>query len=205
MDPSAADRAAIRDAIENWALWRDGGEWERFAGLWHPDGWMAATWFQAPAAEFVSRSRAAWAAGLTVFHVLGGMSVEVAGARAVAETRMQIAQRAVVHGVEVDVTCLGRFWDAFERLDGRWLLRLRQPIYELDAMRPVDPAATVMLDPALLASFPAGYRHLAYLQTQLGFDVARDMPGTRGPEVEALRARGRLWLAGAADALAPAG
>lgn len=192
----AADRAAIRELIENWVIWRDGGEWDRFAELWHPRGWMAATWFQAGAADFVERSRRAWEDGLTVYHVLGGTSVDLAGDRAVAQTRMQIVQRAPVHGVEADVTCLGRFWDALERVGGRWLLRLRQPVYELDQLRPVDPAATVRLDPALLASFPAGYRHLAYLQTGLGFDVARDLPGTRGPAMDALRAKGRRWLAG---------
>ena len=192
----AADRAAIRELIENWALWRDGGEWDRFAGLWHPDGWMAATWFQAPAGDFIARSRAAWAGGLTVFHILGGTTVDVAGDRAVAETRMQIVQRAPVHGIEADVTCLGRFWDALERVDGRWLLRLRQPVYELDWIRSVDPAATLRLEPDLLASFPIGYRHLAYLQTGLGFDVARDQPGPRGPALDALREKGRRWLAG---------
>lgn len=190
------DQAAIRHLIEQWVLWRDSGEWERLASLWHPDGWMAATWFQASAADFIARSRAAWEGGLCVYHVLGGSSVEVAGDRAIAQTRMQIVQRAAVHGVEADVTCLGRFWDALARVDGRWLLRLRQPIYELDWISSVDPVATLRLDPALLASFPVGYRHLAYLQTGLGFDVARDLPGTRGPAIERLAAKGRHWLAG---------
>lgn len=196
MTDSFTDRAAIRELIERWVIWRDGGDWDRFATLWHPQGWMAATWFQAPAADFIAHSRAAWDGGLTVYHTLGGTAVDVAGDRAVAETRMQIVQRAPVHGVEADVTCLGRFWDACERVEGRWLLRLRQPIYELDWIRPVDPSVTLRRDPALLASFPVGYRHLAYLQTGLGFDVARDLPGTRGSEVEALREKGRRWLAG---------
>lgn len=197
MIDSASDRIAIRELIEQWMIWRDGGEWDRFATLWHPRGWMTATWFQAPATDFIARSRAAWDGGLTVYHVLGGTAVDVAGHRAVAETRMQIVQRAPVHGVAADVTCLGRFWDALERVDGRWLLRLRQPVYELDWIRPVDPAATLTLDPALLASFPVGYRHLAYLQTGLGFEVKRDLPGTRGAAMEALREKGRRWLAGA--------
>ncbi len=63
-------------------------------------------------------------------------------------------------------------------------------------MDPVDPAARLELDPALLARFPEGYRHLAYLQTQIGYAVKTDMPGLKGPEVEALYARGARWLAG---------
>jgi hypothetical protein len=73
---------------------------------------------------------------------------------------------------------------------------LRQPIYEQDRLSPVDPATSLELDADLLARFPDGYRHLAYLQTQLGFDVKQDMPGLTGPEVEALYARGSAWLAG---------
>ncbi len=75
---------------------------------------------------------------------------------------------------------------------------LRQPIYEQDRIDPLDPAASLELDPALLGSFPVGYRHLAYLQTRLGFEVEPDMPGLTGPAVEALYASGARWLAGRA-------
>ena len=73
---------------------------------------------------------------------------------------------------------------------------LRQPIYERDCIVPVDPAATVKLDPALLARFPEGYRHLAYLQTKNGQTVKTDMPGLAGSELEALYRHGEEWLKG---------
>jgi len=101
-----------------------------------------------------------------------------------------------VHDVTVDVVCTGRFYDFFEKRDGRWAIVLRQPIYEKDRMDPVDPAARLSLDATLLSRFPEGYRHLAYLQTVIGFKVKPDMPGLKGPEVEALYARGRAWLEG---------
>jgi hypothetical protein len=94
------------------------------------------------------------------------------------------------------VVCTGRFYDFLEKRQGRWGVVLRQPIYEKDRMDPVDPAKTVSLDPDLLARFPEGYRHLAYLQTQIGYEVKRDMPGLKGAEVEALYARGASWLKG---------
>jgi len=191
-----ADRLEIRELIDNWALWRDAGAWEKFATLWHPQGRMMTTWYQASADDFIARSRRAFDNGLKVLHMLGGTSIEIAGNRAIAQTKMQIMQRAEVHGVLVDVICYGRFWDALEKLHDVWLLRLRQPIYELDHMIPVDPSAKPVLDPELLAAFPEGYRNLAYLQTQLGFDVGKTMPGTCGPEIEALLSRGRQWLAG---------
>jgi hypothetical protein len=98
--------------------------------------------------------------------------------------------------VAVDVVCTGRFYDFFEKRDGRWAIVLRQPIYEKDRMDAVDPAARLSLDATLLSRFPEGYRHLAYLQTVIGFKVKPDMPGLKGPEVEALYARGRAWLEG---------
>ena len=78
---------------------------------------------------------------------------------------------------------------------------LRQPIYEKDRLDPLDPAATLALDAKLLAEFPEGYRHLAYLQHKSGFTVKRDMPGLTGPAVERLYREGEAWLRG--DALAP--
>ena len=193
------DRLLIRQLIENWAVWRDAGDWERFATCWAPDGRMEATWCQASATDFIAASRAGWARGVSILHFLGGHSADIAGDRAISQTKMTISQRAEVEGVLVDVVCTGRFYDFVVRQDGAWRVKLRQPIYEKDRMDPVDPAARLSLDPALLARFPEGYRHLAYLQTRIGYDVKADMPGLKGPEVEALYRRGAAWLAGTAD------
>lgn len=196
MGERAADRAAIAAVIQDWALWRDSGDFDRLLTCWYPGGQMATTWQRSDAAAFVAASRAAFACGLDVVHKLGGTTVDLAGKRAVAQTRMTIAQRAELDGVLVDVSCVGRFYDLFERREGRWAMLLRQPIYERDRLDPVPPGAVVSLDPALLDSFPAGYRHLGYLQTRLGMTVARDLPGRSGPALDALYALGRRWLAG---------
>jgi hypothetical protein len=196
MGGDVLERLAIRELVENWAVWRDSGDWERFRTVWHADGRMMATWFQGTADEFIAVSRAGFDKGVSILHFLGGNSVDLAGSRAVSQTKMTISQRARVHDVLVDVVCTGRFYDFLDKRDGRWGLVLRQPIYEKDRMDPVDPAARLTLDPALLQRFPEGYRHLAYLQTQIGFTVKPDMPGLKGPEVQALYARGRAWLAG---------
>ena len=196
MDAETLDRIALRDLIENWAVWRDAGDWERFRTVWHPDGVMMATWTQGTGDEFIAMNRAGWERGVSILHFLGGTSIDLNGDRAVCQTKMTISQRAEVRGVLVDVVCTGRFCDFIERRGGRWGFVLRQPIYEKDRMDPVDPAATVDLDPEILAQFPGGYRHLAYLQTQIGYDVKRDMPGLKGPEVERLYACAKAWLDG---------
>jgi len=192
----AVDRQAIRDLVENWAVWRDAGDWDRFRTLWHPDGRMMATWFQGTADEFITVSQEGFARGVRILHFLGGTSIDRADDRAIAQTKMTISQRALVHEVLCDVVCTGRFYDFLERDASRWALVLRQPIYEKDRLDPVDPAARLELDRAQLERFPEGYRHLAYLQTNIGYQVKMDMPGLTGPEVEALYRRGGAWLAG---------
>ena len=190
-----SDQLAIREVIENWVLWRDAGDWDRFKTVWHDDGYMMATWFQGPAAEFIRVSREGFERGVSILHFLGGVSIDVAGDRAVAQTKMTISQRATVHEVLCDVVCTGRFYDFFEKRAGRWAIVHRQPIYEKDRMDPVDPSKTLALDAKLLSQFPEGYRHLAYLQSGIGYPIKKDMPGLKGPAVEALYARGRRWLA----------
>ena len=196
MSDIQSDRLVIRDLLENWVVWRDAGDWERFRTVWHDDGRMMATWFQGTADEFIAVSKAGFEKGVRILHFLGGISIDIAGDRAIAQTKMTISQRAPVEGVMCDVVCTGRFYDFIERRDGRWGIVLRQPIYEKDRMDPVDPIAAPKLDRAVLEGFPEGYRHLAYLQTGIGYYVKRDMPGLTGPEVQALYARGAKWLTG---------
>ena len=196
MDDETLERLAIRDLIENWAVWRDAGDWERFRTVWHDDGRMMATWTQGTADEFIAMSKAGWAKGVSILHFLGGQSIDLAGARAISQTKMTISQRGEVHAVLCDVVCTGRFYDFVEKRDGKWGVVLRQPIYEKDRLDPLDPAAELRLDPEILGRFPQGYQHLAYLQTLVGYEVKRDMPGLTGPEVEKLYATGKAWLAG---------
>ena len=194
------DKFEILEILQNWALWRDAGDWERFRSVWHDDGWMSATWFQGPAAQFIEVSKAGFEQGVSILHFLGGSSVELQGGRAVAQTKMTITQRGEVEGETVDVVCTGRFYDFLEKRKGKWGIVRRQPIYEKDRMDPLDPSVRLKLDPDLLGSLPEGYRHLGYLQSRLGFKIKRDMPQLKGPEVERLYRHGRAWLQGAASA-----
>ena len=194
MPDIAADKVAIRELVENWVLWRDARLWDRFRTVWHADGRMMATWFQGSFEEFIKVNDEGWARGVRILHFLGGSSIDVSGDRAIAQTKMTISQRAPVEGVICDVVCTGRFHDFIERRSGRWGLVLRQPIYEKDRLDPVDPAAKLVLDRDLLARFPEGYRHLAYLQSRIGYKVKTDMPGLEGADLDALYAQGARWL-----------
>ena len=193
------EKLVIRELLENWALWRDAGDWERFRTVWHEDGRMMATWFQGSRDEFIRVTIEGWSKGVSILHFLGGCTIDLAGVteqsgRAVTQTKMTISQRALVEGVLCDVVCTGRFYDFLEKRNGTWGMVLRQPIYEKDRLDPVHPGETPKLDPERLKQFPEGYRHLAYLQVGIGYPVKSDMPGLKGAEVEALYVRGRSWL-----------
>ena len=130
------ERQLIRELIENWAVWRDAGDWERFATVWHDDGVMMATWFQGPARDFICVTQEGWAKGVSILHFLGGSAVEVNGTRAIAQTKMTISQRGLVQGVPCDVVCTGRFYDFLEKREGRWGLVLRMAL----TSRPILPS-----------------------------------------------------------------
>lgn len=204
MNPETQHKQEITDVVQNWAIWRDAGFWKKFLTVWHDDGWMSATWFQGPGHKFVDISRTSFEKGVSILHFLGGISIELSGKRAIAQTKMTISQRAVVDGALVDVLCTGRFYDFFEQrtINGKdeWRIVRRQPIYEKDRMDLLDPGTKLDLDKNLLSQFPKGYQHLAYLQARLGFKIKRDMPELTGPIVQALYQRGQKWLDGDASA-----
>lgn len=196
MNELVAEKLAIREVVENWVVYRDEGDWERFATVWHKDGWMTATWFQGPARDFIEVSRKLFDQGGNILHTLSGWTCDINGKRAISQVKMSILQRAPLEGVWVDVVCYGRFYDYLEKREGRWGIVRRQPIYEKDRLDPVDPQIVLELDQALLESFPEGYRHLAYLQAKNGFKVKGDLPGLRGPEVQKVYEEGKAWLEG---------
>ena len=74
-----AEKLAIRETVENWVLWRDAGDWERFKPVWHPEGWMNATWFQGPAEQFIEVSREGFNKGVNILHFYGGFSCDLVG------------------------------------------------------------------------------------------------------------------------------
>ena len=189
------DIMQIRDLIERWAVYRDALLWDKFRTIWHPDGVMAATWTVGPYEDFIKITDEGVKHGLNIMHILGGSAIEVNGNRATAMTKFMILQRAVVENVLCDVTCYARHYDLWEKRDGAWGLVYRETIADKDRIDAVNNSETVLLDPALLEQFPIEYRHLAYLQTKIGYNVNRDCPRMSGGKaLEQLYKKGEDWL-----------
>ena len=58
MDKELLDRLTIKQLVDNWVVWRDAGDWDRFRTVWFDDGVMQATWTQGTADEFIAMSKA---------------------------------------------------------------------------------------------------------------------------------------------------
>ena len=196
---SLLNRAAITQVVQDWGLSRDAGRWDRLRSHYTHDATMHTTWFVGNAAEFVDRSIEAAARGARAQHFIGATSIDIHGDKAIAETRMILLVRGMLDGIEVDVTCYGRFYDWFVMSDDEWRILKRVPIYEKDRMDTVDPAASLQLDRESLASNPYGYRHLAYLQSRGGASITPDLPTPDSAALTRLYAEGKVWLGAGSD------
>jgi len=192
------DKLAIAEVIQNWALWRDGGNYQALRSTFHPDATMTSTWFSGPAEEFVARAESRKPGGRSA-HFVGGSSVSLNGDKALAETPIILLLREQIDDVEVDVTCHGRFFDRLVRAKDGWCILRRGVIYEKDRLDPVRPDAVLKLDEAILARFPEGYRHVAYVQSKRGLMVATDRPTFPSPQRDALLREAEAWLAAPMD------
>ena len=157
-----------------------------------------ATWFQGTRRR-VHRGepRRDTTSGVRILHFLGGMSVDVAGAardRADQDDDLA-ARRASTACRAMSCAPVGSLISSRSATGaGEWCCASRST-RRTGSIRSI-PSAPLALDQDLLARFPEGYRHLAYLQTHIGYTVKPDMPGLEGPEVEQLYKDGAVWLSG---------
>jgi hypothetical protein len=186
------EKLAIAEAVQNWAFARDFGDWDRLRAVFHPDGVMTSTRFTGPAEAFIANAARNKTSRST--HFMGGTSVRLNASKAIAESRMILMSRSTLDGTEVDVTCYGRFYDRFVKLDGAWRVLRRNAIYERDRLEPVRPGVALKLDEAELARFPEGYRYLAYVQSRNGSAVDLGLPTPRSAALEQLYREGNAWL-----------
>lgn len=188
------DRQDIAAVIADWALCRDTGRWDRLRSLYAPGATMQTTWFDGPAQEFIDRSVTSFGGKVRAQHFIGVSTIDVEGGRATAETRVILLIRAPLEDVQVDVTCYGRFYDFFVRLDDAWRIQKRIPVYEKDRIDAVDPAAQPRLKPDLLSTFAEGYRHLAYVQAQGGATLPQGLIEPKSKAERSLYKDGARWL-----------
>lgn len=179
-------------------LARDTGRWEELAGSYVADSTVRVTWFTGTAVDFAAASRAQYESGKGQgIHLISPVWAKVKGDRALVESLGTILTRVEFDGVLVDVTTWTRFFSRARRERDRWLLVTFDGIYMKDRIDPVDPAATLVLEPERLAAGRASYRHQAYMADFHGYPRNNELPGDdRRDLVAAFYADAERWLAG---------
>ena len=190
-----AERAAICDVLQNWGLWRDRCNWDALRSVYAPAATMQTTWMDGPASDFVDGCQRMSAGPTRAQHYIGVPIVQMNGSCALAQTRITILVRAQLDGIEVDATCYGWFIDRMVKLDGRWLIQSRAPIYEKDTLAVVNPNMRLDLDADVLAGYPAHYKYMAYIQSIVGVPINFDLPIAGSEEQEHMLQECDAWLA----------
>lgn len=189
-----ADELAIERLIRRWIVFRDNGQWDELRQIWHPDGQMVAGWRAGTADEFLAASKAGWAKGLSVTHELGAIAVSIAGDRAISQNKMQITVGGELAGVPCASSTMSRHLDRWEKRDGLWGLVNRETIYDRDHLYPLRPGDAIAVDNTLWQSFPAAYRGIGYLMTNMGFTVSTEVPVLRSEAERQRIAEAHEWL-----------
>ena len=157
--------------------------------------------------DFIAGSKAGMDKGAFVMHRCHGVTTDITpdGKRAVTKMKATITQRFVIDGADVDAECDCRFCFFFEKDEsGRWGAKFVRHWYEKDKLIPTNPNKIPKIDEEKLASYPDGYKFLAYCQeATMGVTVMKDMPGHRrhvgtanGDKHDTLYQQGKDWLDG---------
>jgi hypothetical protein len=174
--------------------------------IFHPEAYIYTTWTgRCHHLDFITASKAGMDNGAFIMHRCHGASTDInpEATRAVTKMKATITQRFTIQGCEVDAESDCRFCFFWEKTQlGEWRARyvrlasfstafmcatirlteneFARHWYEKDKLIPVNPANVPTLDEEKLASFPSGYRYLAYCQeATMGVKVLLDMPGHR--------------------------
>ncbi|GJN89459.1 hypothetical protein Rhopal_002445-T1 [Rhodotorula paludigena] len=189
-DALVLERARIRELMEGFPAHRDACEWTKMRALFADDeAYVFTTWSGGvPIDEFIKISEAGFAKGVKIAHRVNGGTVDVAtegpaaGKRGLGKLKATITQRFTVPTekegetceVDVDADCRLCFF-VEKKADGSWKNHFFKAFYEKDKATPVDPRKVPVYDDAKLASFPDGYRFLAYGQSA-AYKIKMDLP-----------------------------
>ena len=152
---TAQDKLAIRELIENWAVWRDSLQWDRFRTVWHPEGRMMATWFQGTVRGVHRGQPGGLRQGRAHLRISSAAPRSTSRASAPSRRpRCRSRSAAAVEGVDCDVVCIGRFYDFLEKRKGQWGLVLRRRSTRRTSIDPVDPAQGAEARPEAAGALP---------------------------------------------------
>ncbi|KAJ8293391.1 Pea pathogenicity protein 2 [Rhodotorula toruloides] len=194
--------------------WSGGVPIDRFIEISYVFSCFASLFFAKASLLMRSQSvslprEAGFAKGVKIAHRVNGGTVDVAisgpaaGKRGLGKLKATITQRFTMptetegETCEVDVEADCRLCFFVEKkANGEWKNHFFKGFYEKDRAIPVDPRRIPRFDDEKLASFPEGYRYLAYGQSA-AYKIKLDLPQSRGEEHDRFYESFIHWLEGA--------
>ena len=174
---------------------RDRGWWAQMAACFHPDSRVTLSWFDGPGHEFVTRSQKMSESGLRILHRPSPPAVHLHENKAVLELPLAVERRFLLKGVEADLTSYSRMLYQLERRDDGWKIISMNAIYERDTLSPTIPGTILDIDQAVIATFRAPYRFVAYDLSLGGRSMTADLYGDDQPErIDTLYKTAFEWL-----------
>ena len=189
------DKQAIAELVRMERFWRDRAEWDKLAACYTEDSRVKTTWFEGTGREFAAASREMAERGRLSTHLITPTYIRVNGDRALCESLMEIHNRSVLEGVEVDTIMYGRFFSRVRRTPAGWRLVTFDGIYHKTVIAPVDPRETPPIDWAELARYRPSYRLWAYMLSRRGYRVSDNELGDDRPDLlRAFYRAAEAWL-----------
>ena len=180
---------AMYRLMQGW-MFRDLGQWNDLATLFHPEATIEVTWFEGTVADFIKASQRMRGSSTKTKHFIATPLVEYKGDRALAETNAVV----IVDDAKVGLGCNAhtRCFDRVERRNGVWRILKRSVFYDTATF--TFPAGLVEIDKAEVSKYPHEYAALGYLLGKGGFPVERVFP-TRGSDQEkTVKTEAHQWL-----------
>jgi hypothetical protein len=174
---------------------RDMGFWNRMLGCFHPDALIDISWIRGNPQQFVNGSKDMAARGMKATHRLGPVLVTLHGDKAVATVVGSIDIPTVLEGKHFHLSAHCQMLYQVEKRAGEWRILDFTAIYRRDELTPMVLGQIVTIPQDLFDRFRAPYRHLAWSQHLLGYNVNMDLPGIDRPEtVRAIYHNHYDWL-----------
>lgn len=196
MNKEEQNKLQIRQLVFRWAFCRDRGLWPELSSCFHPNGFIAVSWYSGSFDGFVAASKKMAKKSIYSKHEITSPLIRIKNSRAICESSVIITAQRRLGLMKVGLISYARFYDHLEQKDGVWKIVKRTTIYEKDRMNSFFISflywLCIMKDNR--KKYPKAYRFLAYNLHRQGYNVALDLPTDKSKKANETYQQGEKWL-----------